>query len=84
MDQCIGLEIRKCLGWFLPGPNADAVPDSAGAFGHPGAGGSVGYADPAHGLAVGFCKTRLVSSADPAATAAVKVTAAILDALELR
>lgn len=84
LDQCIGLEIRKCLGWFLPGPNAESIPDSPGAFGHPGAGGSVGYADPARGLAVGFCKTRLVSSADPTATAAVKVTAAILEALELR
>jgi CubicO group peptidase (beta-lactamase class C family) len=84
LDQCIGLEIRKGLGWFLHGPNAESIPDSPGAFGHPGAGGSVGYADPSRDLAVGFAKTRLVSSADPWEDSAVKVTAAVVEALELR
>lgn len=81
LDLAIGLEIRKGLGWFLPGPNAESIPDSPGAFGHPGAGGSVGYADPAHDLAVGFAKTLLVSPADRGASTDVKVTRAILEAL---
>jgi CubicO group peptidase (beta-lactamase class C family) len=81
LDQCIGLEIRKGLGWFLPGPNAEGIPDSTGAFGHPGAGGSVGYADPARDLAVGFAKTLLVSTADLSAATDVKVTRTILEAL---
>jgi len=81
VDQVLGLEIRKGLGYFLPGPNAESIIDSPGAFGHPGAGGSVGYADPVHGLAVGFTKTLLVSPADRWKTTDVKVTRKIREAL---
>jgi CubicO group peptidase (beta-lactamase class C family) len=81
MDQVLGLEIRKGLGYFLPGPNAESIPDSPGAFGHPGAGGSVGWADPAHGLAVGFAKTLLVSPPDRWAATDVKITRKIQEVL---
>ncbi len=81
MDQVLGLEIRKGLGYFLHGENAESIIDSPGAFGHPGAGGSVGYADPAHGLAVGFAKTRLVSPVDRWAATDVKVTRKIRETL---
>ncbi len=81
MDQVIGLEIRKGLGFFLPGPNAESIPDSPGAFGHPGAGGSVGFADPTHGLAVGFTKTLLVSPVDRWTAADVKIVRRVREAL---
>jgi CubicO group peptidase (beta-lactamase class C family) len=80
-DQILGLEIRKGLGYFLPGPNAESIPDSPGAFGHPGAGGSVGWADPAHGLAVGFAKTLLVSPVDRWTATDVRISARIREAL---
>jgi CubicO group peptidase (beta-lactamase class C family) len=81
MDQVLGLEIRKGLGYFLPGLNAESIPDTPGAFGHPGAGGSVGFAEPANGLAVGFAKTRLVSPPDRWAATDVKVTRKIREVL---
>lgn len=84
LDQVIGLEIRKGLGWILPGPNGESIPGFPGAFGHPGAGGSVGYADPAHDLAVGFTKTLLVTAADRWTATDVRVTRAILESLEIR
>ena len=81
MDVVLGLPIRKGLGYFLPGENAESISDSPNAFGHPGAGGSVGYADPTHGLAVGFAKTRLVSDLDRWSASGVKVTQRIREAL---
>jgi CubicO group peptidase (beta-lactamase class C family) len=81
MDQVLGLEIRKGLGWFLPGENAESISDSPGAFGHPGAGGSVGYADPGNELAVGYAKTRLVSPVDRWSASAVSVTRKIREVL---
>ena len=35
-------------------------------LGHPGAGGSIAFADPEHGLAVGFTRTLLTRAPDPA------------------
>jgi len=84
MDEVLGKEIRKSLGWFLPGPNAESIPDFPGAFGHPGAGGSVAYADPAHELAVGFTKTLLTSPVDPWTGTDVKITRRILEVLGIR
>jgi CubicO group peptidase (beta-lactamase class C family) len=81
MDQVLGLEIRKGLGYFLPGPNAESISESPNSFGHPGAGGSVGYADPENALAVGFAKTRLLAPLDPLDASAVKVTARIRQVL---
>ena len=81
MDQVLGLEIRKGLGYFLPGQNGESISESAVSFGHPGAGGSVGYADPENRLAVGVTKTRLISPVDPMSASAVRVTKAIRIAL---
>jgi CubicO group peptidase (beta-lactamase class C family) len=81
VDEVLGLPIRKGLGYFLPGENAESISDSPNAFGHPGAGGSVGYADPTHGLAVGFAKTRLVSDLDRWSASGVKITRRIREAL---
>jgi hypothetical protein len=45
----------------------------ATAFGHGGAGGSLGFADPESGLAVGFAKTLLTRVADPARSHTLQV-----------
>jgi CubicO group peptidase (beta-lactamase class C family) len=83
LDQVLDLEIRKGLGYFLHGPNAESIPDSPGAFGHPGAGGSVGWADPAHELALGFTKTLLVSPADRWEATDVLVSAKVREVLRV-
>ena len=81
LDQVLGLPIRKGLGFFLHGENGESISASSNSFGHPGAGGSVGYADPEHELAVGFTKTRLTSPLDRNSGTDVQVTAAIRRAL---
>ncbi len=80
-DQVIGLNIRKSLGYFLHGENGESISESPDSFGHPGAGGSVGCADPFHGLAIGFTKTRLTFDLDPTRSPAARVTAAIREVL---
>jgi CubicO group peptidase (beta-lactamase class C family) len=81
LDQVIGLNVRKGLGYFLHGENGESISDSPDSFGHPGAGGSVGYADPTHGLAVGFTKTRLTAPVDRMTGSDVKVSARIQEVL---
>ena len=81
VDQVLGLPIRKGLGYFLHGENGESISESPDSFGHPGAGGSVGYADPAHEIAVGFTKTLLTSPVDRNTGSDVKLTAAIREAL---
>ena len=81
LDQVIGLPVRKGLGYFLHGENGESISQSPDSFGHPGAGGSVGYADPFHGLAVGFTKTRLTAPTDRNTGSDVKVTAKIREVL---
>jgi CubicO group peptidase (beta-lactamase class C family) len=80
-DQVIGLNIRKGLGYFLHGENGESISDSPDSFGHPGAGGSVGYADPTQDLAVGFTKTRLTAPLDRMTGSDVKVSAKIQEVL---
>jgi CubicO group peptidase (beta-lactamase class C family) len=46
---------RMSLGYFLGGP-ADIMSSRISAFGHGGYGGSIGFADPRHQLAVGLTK----------------------------
>jgi CubicO group peptidase (beta-lactamase class C family) len=63
-DFISGLAARRALGYSLGGlPHAPMGP-RASAFGHGGAGGSLGYADPERGLAVGFAKTLLTRHPD--------------------
>jgi CubicO group peptidase (beta-lactamase class C family) len=83
-DQVLGLNIRKGLGYFLHGEDGESISDSPDSFGHPGAGGSVGYADPTHELAVGFAKTRLTSPTDRTRRPAVRVTEKIREVLGIR
>jgi CubicO group peptidase (beta-lactamase class C family) len=66
VDANLGRAINKGLGYFLGGTPDSAMGSRVTAFGHPGAGGSIGFGDPETGLALGFTKTLLTSHADPA------------------
>jgi CubicO group peptidase (beta-lactamase class C family) len=56
-DATIMLPTRFGTGFALPPMLGTACPDTA--FGHPGAGGSLGFADPAHGVAFGYVMNQM-------------------------
>ena len=66
-------------GYWLGGPRVT----SARAIWHPGAGGSIGWADPDHRLAVAICHNRMFTTRDPAADPILPITRAIVRALGL-
>ena len=67
MDVVIGMKVRRSLGFMLSQPET-GDPRPASAFGHPGMGGSLGYADPQHHLAVGYVMNRMIMGLDMRAT----------------
>ena len=63
-DVITGGEVRRSLGYMILGTEkGDPLPLSA--FGHPGMGGSVGFADPPRKLAVGYVMNRMINGPDP-------------------
>lgn len=82
MDKTLMTPTRFGLGCMLDQPTvANATFGlGAGAFGHPGAGGSVGFADPEHDVAVGFAVNTLGPYVlmDPRAQHLVRVLRACL------
>jgi CubicO group peptidase (beta-lactamase class C family) len=56
-DRVILVPTHFASGFALPPMLSMVVPDTA--FGHPGAGGSVGFADPASGLAFGYVMNQM-------------------------
>jgi CubicO group peptidase (beta-lactamase class C family) len=60
-DLVWGITAARALGYLLGGPEPDAFAVHAGgrrsAFGYPGIGGNIGFADPEYGLAVGIVMT---------------------------
>lgn len=78
-DVVLGRAQTKGLGYFLGGP-LSAMGERATAFGHPGYGGSIGFADPEHHFAFGLAKTRMVAS-PPGEGAALLVARTIRAAL---
>jgi CubicO group peptidase (beta-lactamase class C family) len=80
-DDILGRRARKGLGYFLGGdPNegGDArMGLSSGAFGHPGKGGSLGFADPTRKLAFGFTKNLMRDGLEQDQTSAYLVAEAI-------
>lgn len=59
-DEALRGEIQFSLGFMKPCPNWEF--GHPGAFGSPGAGGSLGYADPATGIAYAFVTNRMGST----------------------
>lgn len=58
-DEVLDEPIRKGLGYFLGAETSPMGPEPY-LFGHPGAGGSLGFGDPRHGFAFALTKNRLV------------------------
>jgi CubicO group peptidase (beta-lactamase class C family) len=79
-DAVLLLPTRFGLGFMLP----PALCPSAGpsSFGHPGAGGSLAFADRAHGLGFGYVMNRMTiaTTGDPRADALVAAVYRALDA----
>jgi len=61
-DVCFRGEVQFSLGFMKPTPNWPFGHD--GAFGAPGAGGSLGYADPATGIGYGYVTNRIGTKQD--------------------
>jgi CubicO group peptidase (beta-lactamase class C family) len=57
-DPVLLVPTRFSLGFMMPTPNAPYGPNK-NAFGHPGAGGSLGFADPAAQLGFGYVMNRM-------------------------
>jgi len=74
-DLETGLPSTRALGYSPFGP--PSLPGALPPFGHGGAGGSIGYADPAYRVAFALAKTRMVSDA-PAGEDAVSLVGAAL------
>ncbi len=58
-DEVMGLSLRTALGFVLTSPEAALGPNSR-AFGHAGAGGSLGFADPDAKVAFGYTMNRML------------------------
>ncbi len=63
LDPLLGVPVRVGLGYLLsqPGVPGYAFGPNEGAFGHPGAGGSLGFADPSARLGFGYVTNRMGS-----------------------
>jgi CubicO group peptidase (beta-lactamase class C family) len=63
VDPLLGIAIRVGLGYWLsqPGVRGFAFGPNEGAFGHPGAGGSLGFADPRARVGFGYVANRMGS-----------------------
>lgn len=67
-DLALGIAARKALGYWLGGP-LSPLGDRATAFGHSGAGGSIGFGDPDYRFAFGLAKNRMITSLPGESTA---------------
>lgn len=61
-DKVLGVPLRFALGFMGSQSAGDCLFGSAQGFGHPGAGGSVGFADPKSGLGFAYITARLGQS----------------------
>ena len=82
-DEVLVMETRRSLGFMLPVPGQ---PDLRGpaSFGHAGAGGSLGYADPDRGVGFGYTMNKMwnmasLTAPDPRAQALVAAVHRSLD-----
>ena len=56
-DACMKVEVRFSLGFEKPGPEHPFAHPTG--FGHPGTGGSFGFADPRHGIGFGYVPNQM-------------------------
>jgi CubicO group peptidase (beta-lactamase class C family) len=77
-DVVVGAMTRRTLGFMLPSPEF-GDPRPLTAFGHPGMGGSLGFADPARQLAMGYVMNKMVFGLDNRATELSRAVYACLD-----
>ncbi|MFI8005574.1 serine hydrolase domain-containing protein [Streptomyces sp. NPDC086010] len=77
-DRVLVVSTRFGLGYMLHGPAAPLL--GPGSFGHPGRGGSLGFADPESGIALGYVTNGLQKgvTADPRAQALVRAVRSAL------
>ncbi|MEU9358595.1 serine hydrolase domain-containing protein [Streptomyces sp. NPDC048301] len=77
-DRVLVVSTRFGLGFMLHGPAAPLL--GPGSFGHPGRGGSLGFADPESGIALGYVTNGLQKgvTADPRAQALVRAVRSAL------
>jgi CubicO group peptidase (beta-lactamase class C family) len=61
-DRVLGVPVRRALGYHL-GEQQSAMSTRITAFGHAGAGGSLGFADPAYQFAFALTKNRMQNAA---------------------
>ncbi|MFE1957447.1 serine hydrolase domain-containing protein [Streptomyces sp. NPDC059479] len=76
-DRVLVVATRFGLGYMLHGPAAPLL--GPGSFGHPGRGGSLGFADPESGIAFGYVTNgmRKGVTADPRAQALVRAVRSV-------
>jgi CubicO group peptidase (beta-lactamase class C family) len=77
-DACLGVDMRFGLGFMLDSSFNPLL--GAGSFGHPGAGGSLAFADPESGIGFGYVMNQMQTglAADPRPTALVAAIRACL------
>lgn len=80
-DRVLVVNTRFGAGYMLHGPASPLL--SPASFGHPGRGGSLGFADPEAGIGFGYVTNALAKSvtADPRAQALVRALKSALSAL---
>jgi CubicO group peptidase (beta-lactamase class C family) len=77
-DRVLVVPTRFGLGFMLHGPASPLL--GPGSFGHPGRGGSLGFADPESGIALGYVTNALRKgvTADPRAQALIRAVRSCL------
>ncbi|MEU9846102.1 serine hydrolase domain-containing protein [Streptomyces sp. NPDC047985] len=77
-DRVLVVNTRFGLGYMLHGPASPLL--GPGSFGHPGRGGSLGFADPESGVALGYVTNGLQKgvTADPRAQALIRAVRSAL------
>jgi CubicO group peptidase (beta-lactamase class C family) len=85
-DEVFGGPGRFGLGYALGGASEEggdrAIGETGGEFGHPGNGGSLGFADPARRLSFGLTKNLMRAVPDRTHTAAYRIAEAIREHLD--
>ena len=81
VDRVLGVPVRRALGYHLGEP-LSAMGERVSVFGHAGAGGTIGFADPTYRFAFALTKNRMVN-APPGEDAAYLVAREVRAALNI-